>query len=156
MLKITIVTIGKFKEQAFADLEQEYFKRLGPLSKTELVEIPEVPYLKENEAPNARKKEADKILQYIEPSDFVIALDERGKIITTTQFALKLSSHQATGQKIVFVIGSSTGLDEKIKKRANWLFSLSPLTFTHNFARVILIEQIYRALTILSGKIYHK
>ena len=156
MLKITIVAMGKLKEKAFLDLENEYLKRLRPYAKMQIVELKEFGYKKEKDAAKARRKEADIILKYMTPGSLVVALDERGKTITTEKFANILRAQGVTGKHIIFVIGSSTGLDEKIKNKANWLLSLSEMTFTHNFSRVLLEEQIYRACTILAGKIYHK
>ena len=156
MLKITIIAMGKLKERAFLDLENEYLKRLRPFAKMKIVELKEFGYKKEKDAAKARRQEADIILKYLSPGSLVVALDERGKTITTEKFANILRAQSVTGKHIVFVIGSSTGLDEKIKNKANWLLSLSEMTFTHNFSRVLLEEQIYRACTILAGKIYHK
>lgn len=138
------------------DLENEYLKRLRPFAKVNIVELKNFPYKKEKDAVRARRKEADIIIKYFTPGSLVVALDERGKTITTEKFANILKAHGATGRNIIFVIGSSTGLDEKIKNKANWLLSLSEMTFTHNFSRVLLEEQIYRACTILIGKVYHK
>jgi 23S rRNA (pseudouridine1915-N3)-methyltransferase len=156
MLKITIVTLGKLKERAFLDLEEEYLKRLRPFAKINIVELNEIPYKKEKEADKARRKEADILLRHFTPGSLVIALDEKGKTISTLNFAKILKAQGAGGRHLIFVIGSSTGLDEKVKNKANWLLSLSEMTFTHNFSRVLLEEQIYRACTIISGKIYHK
>lgn len=155
MFKITIIVLGKLKEPAFSELEAEYLKRLHPMAKVSFIELPEEPY-RPGQEDKARKKEAVRILKRITPEQFVVALDEKGKSVTSQLFAMKFSGHRASGQEIVFVIGSGIGLDERVKQRANWLFSLSPLTFTHNFARVLIEEQIYRALTILTGKKYHK
>ena len=156
MLKITIVAMGKLKERAFLELENEYLKRLRPYAKIQIVELKEFGYKKEKDSAKARRKEAGTILKYMAPGSLVVALDEKGKTITTEKFANILRAQSVTGKNIVFVIGSSTGLDEKIKNKANWLLSLSEMTFTHNFSRVLLEEQIYRACTILAGKIYHK
>ncbi|MCL5435562.1 MAG: 23S rRNA (pseudouridine(1915)-N(3))-methyltransferase RlmH [Patescibacteria group bacterium] len=155
MFKITIITLGKLKGPAFRELESEYLKRLPPMAKVNFVELPEESY-RPGQEDKARKKEAARILKQISPEQFVVALDEKGKSVSSQLFAMKFAGHRASGQEIVFVIGSGIGLDEKIKHRANWLFSLSPLTFTHNFARVLIEEQIYRALTILTEKKYHK
>lgn len=156
MLKITIITIGKLKESSMVDLEQEYIKRLRPFSLLKIIELAESPYRDEKDAKKARSQEARSIAKYLNPEQFVVALDEKGKLVDSEKFAHIIGPHASSGREIVFVIGSSTGLDEEIKKRANWVFSLSPLTFTHNFARIILEEQIYRAATILNEKIYHK
>jgi len=156
MLKTTIIAVGKLKERAFVELEQEYLKRLRPYAKVKIIELPEVPYHKEKEAGVARRKEAEKIIKRLNPDASITVLDERGELLSTAEFSRRLAPFEATGREIIFIIGSSTGLDKEIKKRANWLLALSPLTFTHNFARVILEEQLYRALTLSAGKIYHK
>ncbi|PIR97109.1 MAG: 23S rRNA (pseudouridine(1915)-N(3))-methyltransferase RlmH [Candidatus Doudnabacteria bacterium CG10_big_fil_rev_8_21_14_0_10_41_10] len=156
MLKFTIITVGKLKEQAFLTLEKEYLDRLSPYAKIKIVEIPEVAYRKEKDASKSRLKEAEIILKQIPEGSLVIALDEKGKTLTSQNFARVLAPYNATSREMTFIIGSSTGLSDDIKKKSNWFLSLSPLTFTHNFARILLEEQIYMALTILSEKIYHK
>jgi len=155
MFKITIIVLGKLKEPAFVELEGEYLKRLRPMAKVNFIELPEESY-RPGQEDKARKKEAARILKLFKPEQFVVALDERGKAVSSQLFAMKFAAHRVSGQEILFVLGSGIGLDDKIKKRANWLFSLSPLTFTHNFARVLIEEQIYRALMMLSGRVYHK
>lgn len=150
-----MIVLGKLKETAFAELEAEYLKRLRPMAKVNFIELPEESY-RPGQEDKARKKEAARILKLFKPEQFVVALDEKGKAVSSQLFAMKFAGHRVSGQEIVFVIGSGIGLDDKVKARANWLFSLSPLTFTHNFARVLIEEQIYRALTILSGRNYHK
>ena len=156
MLKITIITIGKLKERAFLELENEYLKRLDPFAKIKIVEIPEIPYKKEKDAARARRKEADSISKHFTPGSLVVALDVKGKTISTEKFANIMKSQASTGRNVIFVIGGSTGLDETIINKATWLLSLSEMTFTHNFSRVLLEDQIYRAGTIIAGKIYHK
>ena len=156
MLKITIITLGKFKERAFLELEKEYLKRLNPFAKIKVVEIKEEPYRKNQDLEQTRLKEAQKIIKLLPEDGITILLDEKGVVRNSLSFAEFLQRIGSIGKEIVFVIGSGIGLHNSLKEYSNYSVSLSPLTFTHNFARVLLEEQIYRACTINSGKEYHK
>jgi 23S rRNA (pseudouridine1915-N3)-methyltransferase len=156
MLKIKIIALGKFKEQAFKDLEKEYLKRLSPFAKVKLVELPEVAYKKAVDIEKAKEKEAEIITKNLPADGIVILLEEKGQKRDSLGFADFLERIGNTGREIVFVIGSGAGLHSSLKSFSNYQISLSTLTFTHNFARVILEEQIYRACTIIAGKPYHK
>ena len=156
MLKIKIITLGKFKEKAFTQLEQEYLKRLSPFTKLKLVEIPEIPYKQGQNLDSIKQKEAEKIVKQLPQDGIVILLEEKGTLRNSKDFAAFLQRTGGLGKELVFVIGSGIGLHESLKEYSNYSVSLSPLTFTHNFARVLLEEQIYRACTILVGKEYHK
>lgn len=155
-LKITIICVGKLKESAFSGLETEYVKRLRPYTKLKIEEIAEVSYGTEDMIPKAKEEEAKHILKRISSDAVVIALEEKGFVRDSLEFSAFLERIGSFGREIVFVIGSGVGLAQSIRERANHIISLSPLTFTHNFARVLLEEQIYRAITIMSGKPYHK
>ena len=101
--------------------------------------------------------EADKILDLIKPSAFVITLEIGGKMLSSEDFALEINEIVNSGvNELVFVIGSSHGLSHKVSERADYKLSLSKMTFLHNFARLILVEQIYRAFKIIKGETYHK
>ncbi len=105
----------------------------------------------------ARAREAEMILKKINADYFVIAMDERGKQLTSPEFADLIREKRDFGPgKIQFVIGGSHGLDDGVRKRANLVLGFSKMTFTHEMIRVFLKEQIYRAFTILVGKTYHK
>ncbi len=105
----------------------------------------------------ARAHESETILKKINSDYFVIALDERGKQVTSEEFAELIREKRDFGPgKIQFIIGGSHGLDESVRKRANLVLGFSKMTFTHEMVRVFLKEQIYRAFTILIGKAYHK
>lgn len=156
MLKIKIITLGKFKEKAFVELEKEYLKRLSPFAKVKIVEIPEVGYKKTSEIEGAKEKEAQSIVKALPKDGIIILLEEKGQQRNSVDFANYLERIGGLGQELVFVIGSGAGLHSSLKAHSNYQISLSPLTFTHNFARVLLEEQIYRACTIISGKEYHK
>jgi 23S rRNA (pseudouridine1915-N3)-methyltransferase len=156
MFKFTIITLGKFKEEAFRDLEREYLKRLRPFAKVCIIEIPEIPYGKNNEAEAVKKLEAEKIIKQIPKGSVVILLEEKGQLRSSKDFSNFIERLGGIGKELTFIIGSGVGLHDSLHQHSNYSISLSPLTFTHNFARVLLEEQLYRAITILNGKEYHK
>ena len=156
MFKAKIICLGKFKEPGFVQLEQEYLKRLRPYCKIEVEELKEVPYKTSRDAEVAKRNEAELILKRISKDAVMILLDEKGTLRGSVEFAGYIERICSIGRELVFVIGSGAGTDVSVKERANHTISLSSLTFTHNFARVLLEEQLYRACTIMHGKEYHK
>jgi 23S rRNA (pseudouridine1915-N3)-methyltransferase len=156
MFKIKIITLGKFKEKAYLELEKEFLKRLSPFAKIKIVELAEEPYRKHDSLDKVKEKEAEGIIKNLPEDGIVILLEEKGTLRDSKVFAEFLNRTGGLGKELVFVIGSGVGLHESLKQYSNYSVSLSPLTFPHNLARVILEEQIYRAVTILSGKNYHK
>jgi 23S rRNA (pseudouridine1915-N3)-methyltransferase len=156
MFKIKIIALGKFKEKAYLELENEYLKRLRPFAKIKIVELPEVPYRGNEDLERVKEKEAEKIIAQINEGSIVILLEEKGSLRNSVDFAQFLERTGGLGKELIFVIGSGIGLHSSLKSYSNYSISLSPLTFPHNMARVILEEQIYRACAILSGKEYHK
>lgn len=156
MFKLKIICLGKFKEKAFIDLENEYLKRLRVYAKVTVEELKEVPYKTSGEIEKVRAAEAEMVLRRIPKDAIIILLDEKGVVRTSTDFAQFLSRLISINRELVFIIGSGAGIDKSLRESANHIISLSPLTFTHNFARVLLEEQIYRACTIINGKEYHK
>jgi len=156
MFKIKIIVLGKFKEKAFLELEREYLKRLSLFAKIKIVELPEIPYRKNDNPEKIKEQEAQKIVRQLPEGGIVILLQEKGTLRNSVEFAAFLERTGGLGKELVFVIGSGLGLHESLKRYSNYSVSLSSLTFTHNFARVLLEEQIYRACTILAGKEYHK
>lgn len=155
-MKITIICLGKYKEKAYLELEKEYLKRLSPFSKLKVVELSEEAYRKNSDLDSIRQKEAEDIQKHIPKNSVVILLDEDGTLRNSIDFASNLERLTSLGQELVFVIGSGIGLHESLKVVSNYSFSLSKLTFPHNIARILLLEQIYRACMINSGKEYHK
>ncbi len=156
MFKIKIIALGKFKEQAFLELEKEYLKRMSSYAKIKIVELPEVPYHGNQDLDKVKEKEAEKIIKQLPDDGIIILLEEKGTLRNSQDFAQFLQRTGGLGKELVFVIGSGIGLHGSLKAYSNYSISLSPLTFPHNLARLILIEQIYRAGTILAGKEYHK
>ena len=149
-MKIKIVAVGK-GEPAFSTLELDYQKR----AKAFPVELVEVKPSGEDHV--ARKKEAEALLSKTPDKYTVIALDERGEVFTSHSFAKLFSdAQQCSVPGFVFLIGGASGLDPMIKERASRLISLSSLTLPHKLARLVLIEQLYRASSIIRGEPYHK
>lgn len=156
MFKLKIICLGKFKEKAFIDLEKEYLKRLRLYAKVIIEELREVSYGTNGDMERARAEEADMVIKRLPRDAIVIVLDEKGVVRSSMEFSQFFSRLISINREIVCVIGSGAGIDNALRQVANHIISLSPLTFTHNFARVLLEEQIYRACTILEGKEYHK
>jgi 23S rRNA (pseudouridine1915-N3)-methyltransferase len=155
-MKIRILSVGKTTQPFILEGEAEYLKRMKSFARVEIVEI--APKLSAVlAAEEVRRREAQKILEKIGEREFVIALDEHGKSLTSEDFAKNLSRLADQGHtQLVFVLGGAGGLDPAVRARAALTVSLSPLTFTYQFARLLLIEQIYRACTIIKGVPYHK
>jgi len=156
MFKVKIIALGKFKEAAYKELEAEFLKRLSPFAKIKIVELPEIGYGKNQDLEKIKEQEAEKIIKQLPEDGVIILLEEKGNLRNSKDFSTFLERVGGLGKELVFVIGSGIGLHSSLKQYSNYSISLSPLTFPHNMARVLLEEQIYRACTILSGKEYHK
>jgi 23S rRNA (pseudouridine1915-N3)-methyltransferase len=156
MFKIKIIALGKFKEKAYRELEAEFLKRLSPFAKIKVIELPEIGYGKNQDLEKVKEQEAEKIIKQLPNDGVIILLEEKGNLRNSKDFAGFLERVGGLGKELVFVIGSGIGLHESLHQYSNYSISLSPLTFPHNMARVVLEEQIYRACTILAGKEYHK
>ena len=155
MFNFTLIVVGKFKEKYWAEAETEYRKRLAPYAKLSVIELPDLAFKNEAVRERIRLAEAEKIKNAIPKNAFIIALTETGQEFDSIKFAGWLETLSQSGQPIAFVIGGPLGLDRNFLKTVNTTLSLSVLTFPHQLARVILLEQIYRAATINAGKQYH-
>lgn len=156
-MKIKIIALGKIKEQYLKKGIEEFLKRLSPFASISITEITPIEIKDDNIKDKILIQEGEKILSNIKPTDFVITLEINGKEFSSEEFAQKIKQLTNSGtQEIVFVIGSSCGLGENVSARANLKMSMSKMTFLHEFARLILIEQLYRAYKILNGSTYHK
>ena len=144
---IKIICLGKLKEKYLVDLVNDYKKRIAKYHKLEMIELKDEENL-ESEAKNIEK--------YINPNDYVITLEIEGKELDSTSFAELIDKTFITHSTITFIIGSSTGLSDKIKIRSNYKLSFSKFTFPHGLFRGILLEQIYRAFKINNNELYHK
>lgn len=159
MQRITVLCVGKLKEKFYADAAAEYIKRLSRYCKIEVTELPET-RLPEDPSPAEIKKalaaEANAIRQKLE-GGAVVAMCIEGQTCSSEALSKKLAAFALEGKsKVTFLIGGSFGLDETLKKQADWRLSMSPMTFPHHLARVMLLEQIYRACQITEGTRYHK
>lgn len=160
MLNITLICVGRMRENHYISAFAEYEKRLKPFCKFELTELNEVK-LSQNpsqaEIESGVAKEAVTIESHIPSGAYVIAMCIEGKQISSNAFAELLQKCANDGKsRICFVVGSSFGLDTCIKKRADLCLSMSEMTFPHHLARVMLAEQIYRGIMINEGSKYHK
>ena len=156
-MKIKIICLGKIKEKFLKDGIDEFMKRLTPYTSIEIVELSPVEIKDENLTQKALEQEAEKILANIKPNSYVITLEILGKQLSSEDFAQKINEITNEGiSELVFVIGSSCGIAPSVSQRADFKLSISKMTFLHQFARLILVEQIYRAFKILKNETYHK
>lgn len=156
-MKIKIIALGKIKEKFLKEGINEFLKRLTSYASVSVLELSPIEIKDENLTEKILLEEGEKILSNIKPLDYVITMEIGGKQFSSEEFASKITTLTNDGvQEIVFVIGSSCGIGENVSKRANLKMSMSKMTFLHQFARLILIEQIYRAFKIIKGETYHK
>ena len=159
-MNINFIAMGKLKEAYFREACAEYLKRLGGYVCARVIEpdpvnLPQKPSQAQIDA--ALRQEAVKIREQIKPSSFTVAMCIEGKTLTSEQLAQKLEAAAGQGFSTVnFVVGSSFGLDEGLKSQADMRLSMSPMTFPHSLARVMLMEQVYRAYSIINNGKYHK
>ena len=156
-MNIKIIATGKLKEKYLKDGIDEFMKRLTPYASVEIVELPAVEIKDEHLVQKALKEEGDKVLSFIKPQAYVITLEIDGKMLSSEEFAQKIEMLTNDGiSELVFVIGSSCGISSVVSERADFKLSFSKMTFLHQFARLMLIEQIYRAFKIIKHETYHK
>ncbi len=159
-MRITVLCVGKIKEKYFVQGIEEYAKRLSRYCKLEIVEVPD------EKTPDGaseaielqiKKKEGDRILSKIKDGSYVIALAINGKQYDSVEFGQRIEKLGIMGEShIVFVIGGSLGLDERVLDLAKEKISFSKMTFPHQMMRMVLLEQVYRGFRIVNGEPYHK
>jgi 23S rRNA (pseudouridine1915-N3)-methyltransferase len=155
-MKLRIICMGKTREHFIQEGIQKYLRFLTPYAGIEMLELKEEKIKDLKDAPLVRKKEAEKIFRSLPAGTFLATLDERGEEFTSHEFAGFLNAIMESGNReVVFVIGGAMGLDEQVTVRANKVIAMSRWTLTHEMARLVLLEQIYRAFTIIKGKTYH-
>ncbi len=159
-MSFTLIAVGKMKEKPYRAMADEYLKRLSRFGKVEEIELPDLPEPQDPSPAQERQikeKEGEAILQKIRPTDYVIAMTIPGKQWASPDMSQHLSTLMERGySSIVFVIGGSLGLSDKVIARANEEMSMSKMTFPHQLARVMLLEQVYRSMKIRAGERYHK
>jgi len=149
-----VIAVGKDRSGLYAPAVEEYAGRLARYARFELVEVPEAK--KRAGTPQARDEEAESILARLEDRERVVALDERGEQLGSVELARKVEGWMRGGRDVALVIGGSDGLGAAVLERAAERLALSRLTLAHRLARLVLVEQLYRAFTILRGEPYHK
>lgn len=160
MFEITLIAMGKLKENFYLSACEEYAKRMKAYCQFRLIELPEY-RLPDNPSPaeiNAGlDREAEQILEKIPKGSWFCVLTPEGKSLSSPQLAEKMKSIKLSGKSSAcFLIGSSFGVAESIKNRADFRLSMSPMTFPHHLARVMVLEQLYRSEAIQAGSKYHK
>lgn len=155
-MKIILLTVGKTTDNHLIKLQETYQNRLKHYIPFEFQVIPELKNTKNLSTSEQREKEAELILKSIEASDDVILLDEKGKQFSSVGFSEFIAKKMlASHKRVVFIVGGPYGFSEKVYSRANGMVSLSAMTFSHQMIRLIFVEQLYRAMTILKGEPYH-
>ncbi len=155
MLDLAIISVGKIKELYWQEALAEYLKRLKPFCKISFLEVPEEKITSVTDRKRILEAEGDRIDKQLSNDTYIVVLDKVGINVSSEEFAKKLEGWSYFGKRITFIIGGPLGLSPKIMTRAKVSISLSHMTFTHQMTRVILMEQIYRAVSILQGKAYH-
>lgn len=159
-MNITIISVGKLKENYLKQAVSEYSKRITKYSKLNLIELPDEKTpdnASDKEEELIKNKEGIKILNHIKDSMYVIALDLKGKMIDSVEFSELIDERKLRGDSsLCFVIGGSLGISSEVLKRADYSLCFSKMTFPHQLFRVMLLEQIYRAFRISFGEPYHK
>lgn len=160
MLNIKLVVVGKLKEKFHKDEVDEYLKRLSRYAKVSIIEVEEEKIkdnssLKENQM--ILVKEGNNVLRNVKDNEYMFLLDLHGKEISSEEFASKMKDLPVNNYSTIsFVIGGSLGVSDELRARSNFKLKLSPMTFTHQMTRIIILEQIYRAFKINSNETYHK
>ena len=150
---ISIVAVGKIKEKSLQNLIDEYSKRISGYTKISIVEVADEP----NDRSDVLQIEGQRILKQIKDDAYVVLLDLQGKEVDSVSFSKLIQDiNTYRSSHIVFVIGGSLGVSEEVRKRADYRLKISEMTFPHNLARLIILEQIYRAYKIANNESYHK
>lgn len=154
-MKITLIAVGSFKKGYAKEGYEDYAKRIKRYVPFESVEVKEEPATKKTPTERVAKKEGERILAKLREGDFVIALDERGRAFTSGGLSEQVERLMVGGKRgLVFIVGGAWGLDPGVMARADLVMKLSDMTLPHELARVVLAEQLYRALTIMRGEPY--
>ncbi len=152
---IRLIFVGKTKEKWLQEQIDEYVKRTNRWIRVQVDELKDEKVIGRDHD-KIKKKEGERLLKLIDDTDYVIALDETGKSMQSEKFARSLEEAVEESKRLTFVVGGALGLSEEVLNRADSKLSLSKMTLTNQMARLMLVEQIYRAFTIMAGMKYHK
>lgn len=156
MADIKILCVGSLTEPFYRDMQAEFLKRLKRYANISIIEVPDEKCRRPADGPAAVKKEGERLLDKIDEKSYNIALDIAGISPSSEELAQKISGLIDNSARLCFIIGGSCGLSEAVLKKCRLRLSLSRLTFTHNMARLLLLEQLYRSFKINEGAPYHK
>ena len=155
-MKAVLLTVGKTDINSIATEIDKYTKRIGHYLPFSMEVIPDIKNKRNLSQNEQKQKEGDLILSKLHNTDYVVLLDEGGRLFNSNQFAQHIENKKNTiARKLVFVIGGTYGFSDAVRARANEKISLSKMTFTHQMVRMIFVEQFYRAMTILNNQPYH-
>ena len=155
-MRINLILVGKTTSKTFQTIIDDYSERVTHYTPFAVTVIPELKNTKALSQEQQKQMEGELILRQLQDSDYVVLLDEHGKELRSIEFATWISKKQQTvSRRVVFIIGGSYGFSPAIYQRADEKLSLSKMTFSHQMVRMIFIEQLYRAFTILKGEQYH-
>ena len=159
-MKIRLICVGKLKERFYTEAAAEFAKRLSRFCELETTELADERVADDPspaEIERVKGIECRRIAERIGQGDYVIALDPRGKQLSSEELSKKLSDCMLTGKsRIAFIIGGSHGLNDELRAKADYVLSFSRMTFSHQIFRIMLLEQVYRAFKIINGEPYHK
>ncbi|MBO7141034.1 MAG: 23S rRNA (pseudouridine(1915)-N(3))-methyltransferase RlmH [Prevotella sp.] len=154
-MKTELILVGKTTDKHFVALIDEYVKRVGHYMPFTLTVIPELKATRSLTEEQQRQAEGEQILKLLQPGDTVVLLDEHGQELRSVELARWVEQKRQTARRLVFVIGGPYGFSPAVYARANEKLSLSRLTFSHQMVRLVFVEQLYRACTIIKGEPYH-
>jgi 23S rRNA (pseudouridine1915-N3)-methyltransferase len=155
-MKVSFLQLGKTDQNYISEGQKKYADRVKHYVSFEIVTIKEIKKSKSQDKANYKKAEGLEILKHVSKDDYVILLDEKGKEYSSLSFAANINNKMIGGcKKLLFISGGAFGFSDDVYKRANEQISLSKLTFSHQLVRLIFLEQIYRAFTIIKGEPYH-
>lgn len=154
-MKTELIVVGKTTNKHFIAAINDYLERIGHYMPFSVTVIPELRNAKSLSQQQQKDKEGEAILRLLQPSDTVVLLDERGKEPRSIELADWLQCQQQTARRLVFIIGGPYGFSQQVYSRADSMLSLSRMTFSHQMVRLIFVEQLYRACTIIKGEPYH-
>ena len=155
-MKIALLQVGKTTEKYLNEGISVYLERIKKYVQFEILTIPDMRNTRNMPAAEQKSKEGESLIRILKEDDYIVLLDERGKELSTTDFSSWLEKTMMLRKKrIVFIIGGPWGVSDEILRRADLKFSLSRLTFSHQIVRLLFLEQLYRAFTVLKGEPYH-